>query len=70
MDIELKAGSVSINSTSYGRCIELNIEDIDKSTLDTKEIAECISVENFFAVQEDEIKDYIKANYDWFEEEK
>lgn len=52
---------------AYGSVISLEIE-LRESELDTEEIAECVSIEKFFDTHdEDEIKSYVKKNYDWFD---
>jgi hypothetical protein len=71
MDLEINCGGISAKPIrgGYIRALTIEIEDVDKSVFDTKEIAECISIETFIdAIGEDIIKDHIQKYYDWFSE--
>jgi hypothetical protein len=69
MDLRITAEEVKITAIkNYKYCIELEIEGVNENDLNTKEVAACISCEAFFEAKgEDEIMEYVKAHYDWFD---
>lgn len=66
MDLEITVGGCSVSS-NYNRNVVVQLEDIDKSDLNTKEVAECIDIETYIdAIGEDTLKEHIEKYYDWF----
>lgn len=67
MDLTINAKQVQITGYDY-KHITLELSDIKESELNTTEVAKVIDFDVYFdAHSEQELLQYVKANYDWFD---
>lgn len=65
IDLELTCEEITIKKGYYDPLV-ITLDNVRKDSLDTKEIAECISIENFFNVYSpEEINDHSLNNKDY-----
>lgn len=65
MDLDISFKGIECEA-KYGR-ISATLSDIDVDDLNTEDVAKHVSIETFFnSHDEQDIKDYVERNYDWF----
>jgi|GEM_PF-4320175 hypothetical protein len=69
MDLEIKCKKLEIDGWDCNfKTVSAKLENIDVSDLNNVEVAKQIDLDIIFAAfSEDELKVYVKHNYDWFD---
>lgn len=70
IDLDLECEEIVSSVSGYYKRLNARLEGVNMSQLDCIEIAKCIDPYTFIeAYGENELKEFIKTNFDWFNTE-